>query len=490
MTVLVLDIGSSSARALLFDDHAQPIPGALVQRKYQMETNPPGAATLDAEVLRSVVEACIDDVLQHPAAQTITVVGVATFAGNVVGLDETGAAITPIYLYADTRCAEDVEALRAALDSDAIRQRTGCRLHSAYHPARLRWLGRSAPELSSRIHLWADFAAYLFSHWSGQAATSYSIASWSGLLNRAALDWDHDWLALLGSEMPVAPLPALHDYDQFTGTLNAVYSQRWAALKNVPLCLAIGDGAAANIGSGCVDSTSIALSVGTTAALRISVPAGANLLPIVPPGLWSYRTTRDLHLLGGATSEGGNLYKWARTTLQLPETFLDQVTAQPVDSHGLTILPLLAGERSPGWAADATGSIVGLRLSTTPLDIAQAFFESLALRLSLVYEQVNTYAAPDARIIANGGGLPPYLAQLIADACGHPVHVTADTEITSRGVALLALRSIGNPIPLGVSPEIAYVKTPRPAESETLHGARERQISLYRKLVGDFHSPI
>ena len=512
MTVLVLDIGSSSARALLFDDQARLIPGASVQRKYQMETTPPGAATLDAETLRRVVELCVDDILQHEAAQTIRAVGLATFVGNLLGLDAAGEPLTPVYLYADTRCADDVAALYAQVDANEVLQRTGCRLHSAYHPARLNWLARTEPELFSSVHLWVDFAAYLFLHWFGVAVSSYSVASWSGLLNRQSLEWDRDWLALLSKPAPIH-LPTLHDYDHFLGALRSPYARRWSPLKNIPFCLAIGDGAAANIGSGCVDASAIALSLGTTAALRISVPTSTQLGDtsiqqspplhesfrrkpewgtggevIIPSGLWGYRITRDLHLLGGATSEGGNLHRWARDTLLLPENAVDQIAARPVGEHGLTVLPLLAGERSPGWAADATGSIVGLRLSTTPLDVMQAMFESLAVRLALVREQVSDHAAANASIIGNGGALSPYLAQLIADACNQSVHVTAETEITSRGVALLALRAIGKNVPFD-KPEIAAVSNPRPEAVIALNAARERQIRLYDKLVRNIYSP-
>ena len=115
MTVLVLDIGSSSVRALLFDDQARPIPDALVARPYQIMTEPPGAATLDAETLRDHVESAIDQILQHPAAATIRVVGMDTLVGNVVGVDAHNHALTPIYPYADTRCA--VEPTRVSKSS-------------------------------------------------------------------------------------------------------------------------------------------------------------------------------------------------------------------------------------------------------------------------------------------------------------------------------------------------------------------------------------
>ena len=57
------------------------------------------------------------------------------------------------------------------------------------------------------------------------------------------------------------------------------------------------------------------------------------------------------------------------------------------DGHGLTVLPLLAGERAPGWRADASGTIHGIGRHTTSLDILQAHLEAVALRLSLIYDK-------------------------------------------------------------------------------------------------------
>jgi gluconokinase len=517
MTVLVLDIGTSSARALLFDDHARPIPGALIQHRYDVTTTPPGAATLDAEELRGIVEKCVDEILQHPAAKDIHVVGMATFVGNLLGVDKDGKPVTPIYLYADTRSAEDVEQLRLskAKEIENIHQRTGCPIHTAYHPARLQWLARTQSDTFATTK-WTDFATYLYISWFGTPTPcSYSVASWSGLFLRVGLDWYDYWLyefahviasqeiAEAKSKLPSGVgrladvtrprdyfkffLPSISDYNDTKTNLANTYAERWSTLKDVPFCLAIGDGAAANIGTGCCDTTRVALSLGTTAAMRVTIQR--NSPPPVPLGLWCYRITRDLHLMGGATSEGGNLHRWSRETLQLPPDFTDQLALLPVDGHGLTALPLLAGERSPGWSLDATGSIAGLRLSTTPLDIAQAMFEGLALRLAIIYEQLGDYVDKESEIIASGGALSPYMAQIIADALNHPLKVTAETEITSRGVALLALKAIGVDVSLNEPPEIAYEVQPRREAVAALRAARVRQADLYRKMVSEQVSP-
>jgi gluconokinase len=480
MTVLILDIGSSSARALLFDTDARLIEGAVVSQPHQFMAEPPGAAVMDALELRARVEGCIDAILTHPAARDIQVVGMATFVGNMLGLDEHGEPVTPIYAYADTRAAEDVAELRGRVDPEYIHQRTGCIIHTAYQPARLHWLWRTASDVFQRVVQWTDFATWFYRRWFGSASCSYSVASWSGMLNRADLTWNPRWLSVLG--MDEDQFPPLADYSDTQQGLTPDYAARWPVLRDVPFCLAVGDGAAANIGCACVDETHIALTVGTTAALRI---VSGEILPNVPAGLWGYRVDATHHLIGGATSEGGNIFSWARDTLRLDADIEEQLMNRAPDSHGLTVLPLLAGERSPGWAADATGSIVGLRLSTTPLDIAQAALEAVALRLSLICEQLAPLVRADATVMGGGGALTasPAWAHMIANALNRPLSITAEPEITARGTAMLALSAIRRFRLQDMPPPVAYTIEPTPAIVDILRQARERQVELYNKLV-------
>ncbi|MFN8375738.1 MAG: gluconokinase [Anaerolineae bacterium] len=474
-TILVLDIGSSSVRARLFDGAAQPINGATAVRAYTFTTEPAGASEIDADMLRAQVEACLDEVLLHPSATQITAVGLTTFVGNLLAADAAGTPLTPVYTYADTRSADDVFLLGNRIDKIEMHQRTGCRLHTAYSTARIHWLKRTQGLAPAR---WLDFGAYLMQRWFGRAACSYSVAAWSGLLNRAALTWDEEWLRVL--DVRRESLPTLTDYDKPQVGLTPTYAARWQKLAHVPFYLAVGDGAAANVGSGCVDSQHIALTVGTTAALR-TVTAE---LPSVPSGLWSYRVTAAHHLLGGATSEGGNIFSWARETLKLPADVEAELSQRTPDEHGLTVLPLLAGERSPGWAGDATGTIHGLRLSTTPLDMLQALLESVALRLALIAEQL--HAAENAVVVASGGALTasPAWAQMMANALNRPIQLTAESELTARGVALLVLRAREGAALDAYPLRIMQVAQPNAAHVEIMRGALARQRDLYRRVIG------
>lgn len=482
MNTLVLDIGSSSARALLFDDRLTVL--AETSASYQFSTTPHGASEIDADFLRQMTERCIDEILRHPAAENIGVVGLTSFGGNLLGMDAQGRALTPIYTYADTRSADDVEYLRRLIDPAETHHRTGVVHHTAYWPGRIAWIERTHPTVYQQAATWLDFGAYLMRHWFGQAISSYSAAAWNGVLNRGKLTWDDTWLEIL--ELDRAHLPELADYDRLRVGLMPDYAMRWPALQNIPFTLTIGDGAAANIGVGAIGQNRLALTIGTTAALRIVINQ-TEQIPPVPAGLWSYRVNSPHHLIGGATSEGGNIFQWARETLKLDPAMLEtDLRSREADAHGLTFLPLLNGERSPGWWANATGGVIGLHLSTTPLDIVQAALEGVAIRLSLIADQLKPLIYTDAEVIGGGGALvaSPTWAQMICNALNRPLHLTAEKEVTARGMAILARAALGIGTLEDFPPTITHTLLPQPEAVQRLHVARERQVALYHYLKG------
>lgn len=478
--ILILDIGSSSVRALLLDEQAQVIAGTVISKRYEFETLPPGSATIDPLLLQRLVESCIDEIVQFP--YPIQAAGITTFVGNILGIDTSGLPVTPIYSYADTRSTDDVALLREKIDPQVVHQRTGCIHHTAYLPARLHWLRRTQPERFYQVEKWLDLGAYLYAQWFGTTATTYSVASWSGLLNRFTLSWDAEWLDVLG--MDEKKLPPLTDYTDFQRGLRPEYAHRWPALKNIPFYLPVGDGAAANVGSGAVTPSHLALTVGTTAALRV---ISEDKLPVVPAGLWSYRVNGHLHLIGGATTEGGNIFSWVRDTLTLTDipALEADIARRPADSHGLTFLPLLAGERSPGWSIQASGAVVGLRLSTTPVDIFQAALEGVALRIALIADQLRPLTGSAVNIMVSGGAVKKsrVWAQIFANALNQPLHVLNEPEITARGMAILVLHALNGTHLTQFLPQIEVTLLPQPEQAEALFHARQRQIDLYRKLI-------
>jgi gluconokinase len=488
--VLTLDVGTSSVRAALWDRDGNPT-GAEAERTQRMTTAPDGTAILPVEELTANVEAVMDDLLADvkEAASDIAAVGMATLVGNVLAVDGARRNLTPLITYADTRPAEQVKRLRRELDEEGFHQRTGTLFHSAYLPARLLWAREEHPDLWRAARRWRDIGSHLYARWfdAEDVPVSYSVASWSGLLHRTRVAWDDELLDHVG--LSLSKLPTLADFDRPCRGLAPEYARRWTALKDVPFFLAVGDGAAANIGSGCVAPDRVALTIGTSAAVRITVPGAPE---VVPAGLWNYRVDGEHSLIGGALSDGGGLFAWMLATLRAGDPAdPDQADAalmgcEPA-GHGLTVLPFLSGERSPGYADAATLTITGMRRSTRPIDILQAGIEAVTYRLGLIGGLLTPLLADGAVIVASGGAIrsSPYWHQLAADVFGTAVFRTDTVEGTSRGVALLALKALGVIRDLeDVAVPLQDRVTPREEVVERHRKAIDRQQQLYARLIG------
>jgi gluconokinase len=485
--VLVIDVGSSSVRGALYDGRAQRLEATAAHEPHSLAGGPEGAPEAPADELAACVERVIDAVLAAAGGdgRAVDAVALDTLAATLVGADGLGRPVTPVYTYADSRSPEDVEGLRRELDGAAVLQRTGCPLHTAYWPARLRWLRRARPAAAARVASWMDLGTFLYRRWLGRAdvPASYSIASWTGLLDRRTLRWDAPILERLG--VAEAALPALADPAAGQRGLAPAFAERWPALAGATFFLAVGDGAAANVGSGCVSPARIALTVGTTGALRVLLP---GLTPDVPPGLWAYKVGAGESLLGGSFSEGGNVFAWARDTLRLPAAheLESALRGLPPDGHGLVVLPFLAGERSPGWSPGARAVVTGLGLQTTPLEILQASMEAVCYRFARVAALLDPHLDDSRAVVASGGALTasPAWVQLMADVLQHRVLLSHEPELTSRGTAILGLRALGAWSSLDeVELPLEEAREPDPARAEVYRRAIERQQRLYETLI-------
>jgi len=483
--VLALDIGTSSVRAIVFDRQGHTVHGLGVQQIYSLRTTPDGGAEIAAQDLLQTTITAIDHILQltGPLATAIAAVGISTFWHSLLALDAHNAPLTPLYTWADTRSSQQAIELRNLLDERAIHARTGCVFHSSYWPAKLRWLTRTQPAIWKKAARLLSFGEYLFLHLFGDTVCSFSMASGTGLLDQQTLTWDPQLLNTLNLD-PRRLSPLRDRNASFTG-LRDEYAQRWPALRRIPWYPALGDGACSNIGSGCLTPERLAIMVGTSGAMRVVIPADHI---DIPWGLWSYRVDKERFLLGGALSEGGNVIAWLRqalniTDLAAAETHLQQT---PPDGHGLTILPFLAGERSPGWAAHARGAIVGLTLSTGPLDLLRASLEAIAYRFGLIHEILITAVPHATEMIASGGSLlhSPSWMQIIADVLNTPLTASTELEASSRGAALLALQACGALPNLADAPAgTSATYPPDPERHQIYRAAMARQHQLYEQLI-------
>jgi gluconokinase len=440
--VLALDVGTSSVRARVFDGSATE--GDPVRREYPGEDDPDWIVEL---VREAVEEAQVGDV---------DAAGTSCFGHSLVALDGRGRPLTPVLGWRDTRSADAADRLLRRLDPDAVHARTGCPLHTSFWPAKLAWLTEQEPDVFHRARRLVSFAEYLYMRLLETDAVpmSLSVASGTGLLNLHTRAWDEELLATVGVGEELLPRVT----EEPLG--------KWY--------LAWHDGTCANVGAGCVTRERAALTVGTSGAYRTVYETET---PMPRTGLFLFLVDERRVVEGGALSDGGNVYRWLGDTLASADGSLAD---RDPDSHGLTFLTLLGGERSPGWHQHAKGALHGLTFSTTPLDIRQAALEGVAFRFADVAELM-----PEVEeVVATGGALlrSEDWSQIMADALGRPIAESGVKEASLRGAAVLTLERLGESPP---APALGRRFEPRVEHADAYLAARERQRQLYRVAMGD-----
>ena len=431
--VLAVDVGSTASRGGLYDARGLPVSGHRHKVPHAFTTATDGTSVIEPRQVLDEVEQILDALARPQVAGRVAGVALDTFASSLVGVDAAGDPLTPCFTYADSRCAPQVAELRAELDESEVQQRTGCRLHTSYLPARLRWLRSTQPDVVTRVARWLSLGEYLTLHLAGVAGAGTSTAAWTGLLDRLGGRWDGEMLAVAGISAD-ALSPIHHPDEPLPGA-----ASRWPALDGAAWFAVVADGFAANVGSGARTEESFVASFATSGAVRAQVPAA---VPRTPAGLWAYRVDGASALLGGALNDVGRAAAWLEGTLRLTGG-LDEVLAAEPEPGTPLVLPFFTGERSTGWAAGARAVLADVSAASTPESLARGVLEGIALTYGRVVAQLREVARPQ-EILASGRTSQslPRLLQLLADVTALPVTPVTIKRSTLHGTALLALDTL------------------------------------------------
>ena len=471
--VLAVDAGSTSAKTQCFDAAGRAL-GPAVRSPVAIGAD----GTADPARFVASVEAAVDEALRR-WTEPVDAVALSCAWHGLVGLDADGEPTTSLSTWSATGPGVLAGALELrrrleAGDIEAVRRRTGAPVHPSFPAARLLAEGVRNPEAFAATARWCSIGELLETRWlAGAAGASSSMASATGLFDQETGTWDADVLLAIG--LRPGTLPPIDDSPR--RTLARPYRDRWPALDGAVWWPAIGDGAAAVVGTGCLGGSRAALTVGTSAAVRVLATAAERAAR--PGGVFAYLLDPERVVLGAARSNAGNLVPWLSATLKVDGDLLTEIVGRPPGAHGLEAVPSLAGERSPDWPLIASGSLAGLHLDTTPLDVAQAFVEAAACGLADAVDSLEAAVAADGgslRLVGSGRALvsSPAWRQLIADATGRPLVPSRVEEASARGAALVALDGLGWRDP-GPSEDLdGEPVTPDPERAAAFAGLRSR----------------
>ena len=440
--VLALDQGTTSSRAIVFDQEGAPV--AVGQRELRQIFPQPGWVEHDPKEILASQRDVAREALRRSGASPADVmaIGIANQRETTILWDrQSGEPVHNAVVWQDRRTAEICGRLKSDGVEDEVRSRTGLVIDPYFSGTKIAWLLDALPGARARAErgelAFGTVDTWLTWHLTGNRThvTDVSNASRTLLFNIHANDWDEELLRIL--RVPRAILPDVHPSAHAFGMVPA-------GLFGEPLVIGgvAGDQQAAMFGQACHAPGMAKNTYGTGCFMLLHT--GAR--PIVSSSGLVATACAQLrereYALEGSVFVGGAVVQWLRDQLEFfgSSSEVERLASSVLDSGDVFVVPAFTGLGAPYWDANARGAIVGLTRGTSKAHIARAALESIAYQSAEVLEAMQKDSAqPLAELRVDGGATTnDLLMQFQADILGVPVVRPRILETTALGAAYLA----------------------------------------------------
>lgn len=441
--VLVIDEGTTSTRAILFD-----IDGNMrgsQQEDLQQYYPATGLVEHDAEEIWTKTLLCCEKMITKAGgAEKIAAIGITNQRETIVSWDKrSGEPLCKAIVWQDRRTADMCDALKAKRLEPLIQSKTGLVLDPYFSGSKISWMLKNRPEVAAAGDnlAFGTIESYLiFRLTGGLHITDASNASRTMLMTLDGRDWDDGLLDLF--DIPRKALPTIVDC---AGDLGRTSAQLFGS--EIMVSGSAGDQQAATIGQACLSVGQTKATFGTGAFILTNCGENApksehRLLSTVLYQLEGKRT----YALEGSVFVAGSLMQWLRDKVGLI-TFAgesEELARSVDDNGGVYLVPALSGLGAPYWKADRTAAISGLSFSTTKAHIVRAALEAVAYQC---HDLKTAFSADgtDWQSLRIDGGMVAndWMVQDLANILDLPVERPEFIETTALGAAMLAAVGCG-----------------------------------------------
>ncbi len=441
--ILALDQGTTSSRAIVFDDTGH-IRGSAAYEFPQNFPRPGWVEHNPEEIWDSQLRAARAALAKaRIQASEIRAIGITNQRETAVVWEKgTGKPLANAIVWQCRRTAGMCELLRRDGHESTFRERTGLTLDPYFSGTKVRWFLDEVPGLRARAEkgeaLFGTVDSWLIYRLTGGRvhATDYTNASRTLLYNIRDLDWDDDLLRVL--QLPRAMLPEVHPS---SGVLGETDPALFGA--SIPIAGVAGDQQAALFGQGCFETGLAKNTYGT--GCFILANTGENALQsqsgLITTIAWGIGD-RVEYALEGSIFIAGAVVQWLRDGLgiirEAAET--EALAVEARDNGGVYLVPAFVGLGAPYWDPYARGLVAGITRGTSRAQIVRAALESIAFQTRDVFgsmEKDSGITIPELRV-DGGATVNNFLMQFQADILGRPVIRAAVAETTALGAAFLA----------------------------------------------------
>ena len=440
--ILALDQGTTSSRAILFDE-AGTI-AATAQHEFEQFYPQAGWVEHDpTEILTSQLS-CAVEVLGKIGARPrdVAAIGITNQRETVVVWERaTGKPIHPAIVWQDRRTAARCSALEQSGVGDTVSSKTGLVLDPYFSATKVAWILDNVPGARAQAErgelAFGTVDSWLIWHLTSGSrhVTDMTNASRTLLFNIVKGEWDEELLRIFG--VPASMLPEVAWSSQIVGEVTTTLGLGGVAIAGIA-----GDQQAALFGQLCWGAGEAKNTYGTGCFLlqNIGTDFARSKHRLITTLAASARQRLE-YAFEGSIFIGGAVVQWLRDNLKLigSSSEVEALAASVPDSGGVVFVPAFVGLGAPHWDPHASGMLIGLGRGTKPGHIARAALEGIAFQVADVLDAVESETTPLAALRVDGGAsVNDMLMQFQADVLGVPVVRPQVAETTALGAAYLA----------------------------------------------------
>ncbi len=438
MFILSLDQGTTSSRAIVFDQAGSPI--AISQKEIRQYYPFPGWVEHDAEeIWQTQIEAAQQAMRMADAAGTdIAALGIANQRETTILWDRnTGKAVHPAIVWQDRRTSDRCFELKSQGIDALIEAKTGLIPDSYFSATKLEWLLKNIT-MGHRDLAFGTVDSYLIWRLTGGKVhvTDVTNASRTMLFDIHRMEWSKELLEVFG--IPESILPRVVASSEIVG-----YTDPSLFGASIPIAGIAGDQQAALFGQACFHPGMVKCTYGTGCFLLMNTGSQAlsstnRLLTTVAASSNGANT----YALEGSVFVAGAAVQWLRDEMGFirHSSEAEEIARSVHDSAGVYVVPAFTGLGAPYWDSYARGAILGLSRGTGKAHIVRATLESIAYQCrDVLAAMTKDHGQAITEVRVDGGASSnDFLMQFQADLLGTPVVRPRFTETTALGSAYLA----------------------------------------------------
>ncbi|QGQ45099.1 gluconokinase [Metabacillus sediminilitoris] len=439
--IIGLDLGTTSVKAVVFNVNGKVITETekMITSHYPqqgwVEQNPVEIEQYAVQAIRDAIdEAKIE---KHK----LLTIGISAAMHSLICVDENGEPLSQALIWSDGRSSEQAEKLKET-NGFELYARTGLPNHPMSPLSKLLWMKEVEYEPYLKANYFLSIKEYILQKWFGLCVIDYSMAAATGLFNANTFQWDDEILELAG--VTKEQLSKIVPPTEVLTGINKDVAKNMGISNDMPIVIGAADGQLANLGIGAILPGEVAITAGTSGAIR-QFTKGFRISD--KQETFSYAFTEDYSIIGGPTNNGGIALQWLKELLNYQGSFYEfTAEAEQVapGADGLIFLPYINGERAPLWNQHAKGNFFGMSITHKKEHFVRAVLEGITFNLYQIGQALEELAGEPEKIFVNGGLSRSSLwLQMLADVFGKEVYVSESHHSAAWAAAWTGLVALG-----------------------------------------------